>query len=208
MLSKTKVLSAAIGLAMLALPTAAFAGHHDGRFHGRGWHHGWNRGWHGGWRGRGGWGDRGWHNGWYARGDDDDDGGRRGWGGPGYGCDDDCGGGRWNGNLGGYNNGNFFRRDAYSPNQLNSLIAQRQRTTIELERMRARGDSRGAARMATVLQGLNGRIARAQGGYGYRANAAPLTGYPGAYNPYGGYPYYGNSVNAIGSLMGPLLGVR
>jgi hypothetical protein len=219
MLSKTKVLSAMVGLAMLALPTAAFAGHHDGGFHGHGWHHGWNHGRRGGWRGRG------WNNGWYGHGegdDGDDDGGGYRWGRPGwrggddggwrqygYGCDDDCGGGRWGGYNGAYNNG-YFPGGAYGPNQLNSLIAQRQRTTIELERMRARGDSRGAARMASILQGINGRIARSRGGYGYGAPVTPLTTYPGAYNSYGygNYPYNGNTANAIGSLMGPLLGIR
>lgn len=149
MLSKAKMLSAMVGLTMLALPTAAFAGH--------GWHHGWRGGWH----------DRGWHNGW--NGDDgDDDGGWHHWGAPGwrggdddgwrqsgYGCDDDCGGGRWNGYNGAYNNG-------YFPG----------------------------------------------GGYRYAAPAAPITPYPGPANPYGygGYPYYGNTANAIGSIVGPLLG--
>jgi hypothetical protein len=218
MLSKTKVLSAIIGLTMLVLPTAAFAGHHDWRFHGHGWRHGWNHGWHEGWHGHGP------RNGWYGRGEGDDDGGWNRWGGPGwrggddddqgwrhsaYGCggdDDDCGG-RWNGYNGPYNNG-YFPGGAYNSNTLNSLITQRQRTTIELERMRARGDSRGAARMAAVLQGLNSRIARAQGGYGYGAPLAPLSGYPGAYNSYGySSPYYGNAAGAIGSLMGPLLGI-
>jgi hypothetical protein len=92
---------------------------------------------------------------------------------------------------------------------LNSLLAQRQRTTTELQRMRAQGDSRGAARMAGILQGINGRIARGRGGYGYASPVAPLTSYPGEYNGYGygGYPY-GNTGNAVGALVGPLLGMR
>lgn len=195
MLSKTKMLSAMIGLALLAMPTAAFAGHHDhDHFDGPRWHHGPEHGW------RGDWHDRGWHNGWDRHEDDDDN--DNGWRG-----DQEWGNRGWNYNA---NNYGYVPGGYYNPNQMNSLIAQRQRAMIELQRMRARGDSRAAARMATIVQGLDGRIAGARGGYGYAAPVAPVTPYQGAYNPYGygNYPYYGNTANAIGSLMGPLFGLR
>jgi hypothetical protein len=210
---------------MLGLPTAAFAGHHEGHFRSYGWH---GRGGHWGehWGGRPGWHDRGWHNGWFRHGDDDEDGGwryggrpewnenRGGWRNPGYGygygCGDDgddCGrGGFWN-RFNGADDDGYFPGGGYNPNQLNSLLARRQQAAIELRRMRAQGDSRAAGRMANILQGLNGRIARDRGGYGYAAPMAPLTSYPGGYNGYGGYPY-GNTEGAVGALMGPLLGIR
>jgi hypothetical protein len=155
MLSRIKLRSAIVGLAMLALPTAAFAGHHEGHFRSYGWHGRGGR-WGEHWRGREDWHDHGWHNGWFRHGDDDDDGGWRYGGYPG-----------WNENRGGWRNPGY----GYGCGD--------------------DGDDCG------------------RGGYGYAPPMAPFNSYPGRYNGYGygGYPY-GNTADAVGSLLGPLLGVR
>src|SRR6185312_832469 len=96
-----------------------------------------------------------------------------------------------------------------SAQQLNWLLARRQRAMRVIAQMRARGDSRGAARMVPIVQALNRRINRLRG-VNYGANAiypnvpasyvpplaargyAPSAPYYGANNYYGtAAPYYG-----------------
>jgi hypothetical protein len=292
MLSKKKILSTMAGLAMLALPVSALAGHkHDNpdRFRPYTWHdQGWHRGWdkrqivptpyqtaHNDFRNRvnrytpgplvwnGGdnadWAHPGYHRAW------DRDGDSSRWvpnGGPGYyhpvwgrnvasnyNCDadgDNCPGinnggtGYWN-NNGGYNYGQPYSWYQAEPpaayglaQQRDWLIAKRQRAMETLARMRARGDSRAAARMVPIVNALNRRIARlnSQVGGRYGANDhyqfAPASAYVPPINSmvapgytansrnYGGSnyygtatPYYGNTtLGALSSIAAPLFGVR
>jgi len=253
MLSTKKVVSAMIGLAMLALPTTALAGHHEDRGerarpytqHDNGWHRGWFK--HQGPAPihgiRPGWQNQNWQNQNYGytptnpwwRHDGDGDNYRQAW--------------RQEPDADDYNNGNWGSNYNYgqppsyysavppygygNSQQLSWLLQRRQAALANLNLMRARGDSRAAARMVQVLNGLNARIRRLQGGYAPPvAYSAPLTPYLGnlfgnGYNPtygnayppaygandgnaYSGYgnPYYGNSptANLLGSLVGPILG--
>lgn len=230
MLSRIKVTSAMLGLAMLALPASALAGHHhDGDDQGRPY------AWH----------DQGWHNGWAKHRDRDD-------------FRPACQGRRYyqpqqsqpfawhhepdaddyySANRG-YSGGNGYNYDGLAngnangnpSQQLASLTARRQQALVTMNRLRAQHDSRGAGRMATQIQNLNNQIARLNGGransgYGYGSgylnSYVPATNYVvpvnpyaaqygSGYNPYYGNtaPYYGNSnLSGLTSLVGPLLGL-
>jgi hypothetical protein len=264
MFSKRNMLSAMAGLAMLALPASAFAGHHHDNdehngprpnaWHDQGWHNGWNK--HGGdyrplnnvpyrmratpafpvyptpvwhheredeyapaprWRG-------------HHEPDADDY--------PRQACDedgDDC-----RGYSRGYsyqNSGagyNYGPPDSYyngappagygSSQQLNWLIQRRQQAYGVLAQMRARGDRNASNRMLKVVNNLNARIAQINRGSagGYYGTPIPPASYvppvnPYVANPYGagyGYNQYGQygaatnpTVGALGSIVGPLLGL-
>jgi hypothetical protein len=116
---------------------------------------------------------------------------------------------------------------AMTPYQQRSwLIARRQRAMYVIAQLRARHDSRGAARVVNNVKALNRQIGATDGrtGYGYN-NAysyappasyayAPIGAYPasdalfGA--PYGSAPYNGNpALNAFSTIALPLLtGIR
>lgn len=269
MLSKKKMLSSIAGLAMLALPVSAFAGHkHDNPDHYRpsNWHdQSWHRGWdqhpyaHGplAWNNidNNEWQHRGYRRAWDGDGDsyrwvpsNQPNYYRPSWGpnaNPNYRCDadgDDChwinNGNRayWN-NNGGYDYGEPYSWYQAEPpaayglaQQRDWLIAKRQRAMQTLARMRARGDSRAAARMVPIVNALNRKIARLNNQFGgrYGANTsvpdAPAAYVPpavapsyaanapyyGAPNYYGtATPYYANSAfGALNAIAAPLLGVR
>jgi hypothetical protein len=143
--------------------------------------------------------------GWHGEGENDD------WGRRNYRCNgdgDDCrwnnnGGSRYWQNNGGYNYGapySWYEEQppaAYGPSQqLGWLTMRRQRALGIMARMRARGDYRGAARMAIIVNALDRRI----GGRG---------GYQG-YNTYDSYPpaAYAPAVSnyGYGSPLAPILG--
>ena len=102
-------------------------------------------------------------------------------------------------------------------------MAKRQQTMVTIAQLRARHDSRGAARLVPVVTALNRRIAALNrvgynGGYapplnyatGAPSNALPYTGgsyYNGGYT---GAPYTGNpTVDAFTAIAVPFLsGVR
>lgn len=263
MFSKRNVLSAMAGLAMLAIPASAFAGHHHDKgehngprpyaWHDQGWHNGWNK--HGG--------DYRpannlrpyqmratpafpliprvapvWHHEheneyvpaprWWGHHEPDDDDYPRPV------CDedgDDCldyGGGSYQNGWGGYNYGppvSYY--DAAPPagygssQQLSWLVQRRQQAYVVLARMRARGDRNAANRMLKVINNLNARIAQINRGSagGYYAPTIPQASYVPPVNPYAanpngtgyGYNPYGAATNptvsALGSIVGPLLGL-
>jgi hypothetical protein len=254
--SKKRILSALAGAAMLALPVSAFAGHHDHWNHPRpnAWHdHGWHNGWMRHQRARGGWygprAERGWYGppaqrpyGWNNGYGCDEDGDRCGWGAgapmpsyqPNYGYRP----GVWRGD----DDGDEGAAGAYPsylqqspaglpPSQsLSWLMAKRQRTMATIAQLRARHDSRGAARLVPSVTALNRRIATLNNRSGYNGNygygptsyVAPVTSSfnplpynsPIPYNtanPYygGGYyntPYTGNpTVDALSALAIPML---
>lgn len=274
MFSTKKTLSAIAGLAMLAIPVSALAGHkHENqeRFrpyavhHDNGQHRGWMRfgrnyipprvnayrpgplAFNGGDHDGDDWNHPGYRHPW----DGDHDSyrwapnySRPAWQSnyaPNYRCDadgDECrwinnGGPAYWANNGGYNYGEPFEWYNATPpagygsaQQLNWLLARRQRAMRVIAQMRARGDSRGAARMVPIVQALNRRISRLRG-VNYGANAiypnvpasyvpplaaltpAPAASYYGANNYYGtAAPYYGNStLGALASVAGPLIGL-
>jgi len=215
MLSRTKIVSAMAGIAMLAVPVSALAGHaRDFRGRPNASH------------------DQGWHQGWFKHARDDDrfrrpDFEDRDWsnqvrrGGPRTGywtpapyrpaprpvyynnepdADDygapalNCGSG-WNG----YNYGQpFSYYEGLPPAGYNSsqqvawLLQRRQQAYVVLANMRARHDRNAANRMLTVINNLNARIS----GLNHRNAYAPAAGYPYAANPLGGiYNSYGSAYN-------------
>jgi hypothetical protein len=205
MLSKTTIFSALAGLALLALPVSAIAGHdHDRddlrpqRWHDRGWHRGWEHQarsdeWHGGWYGGpqqrfDQWNDRR-ADGCDEDGDDCD--GQEGGTGANYGYYP----GAWNGALPGYSG-------SRAGQSLPWLLAKRQQTMVTIANLRARHDSRGAARLVPTVKALNRRIATVNryGSNGYRYSpgsyvAPPTLGTPYSPVTYGGSPYAGNYPN-------------
>ncbi|MGH7837859.1 MAG: hypothetical protein ACREQC_08555 [Candidatus Binataceae bacterium] len=160
---------------------------------------------------------------------------------------DDC---HWNNNYGPQywqNNGGYDYGAPYSwyeaqppansslAQQRTWLITRRQRAMGIIARMRARGDSRGAARMVSVVNALDTRIASLNrqlgyspySGYAPTADYGPAANYPtsplsslltGATPYYGNAnygnsnPYYGNTsygdptTNALVSVLPLLLG--
>jgi len=166
---------------------------------------------------------------YWARPNQWNDGDRDDWGRRNYQCDadgDDCHwnrdwGNRYWRNNGGYNYGapySWYDESApagYAPQQqLSWLMARRQRAMVIIAQMRARGDSRGAARMVAAVNRLDRRIGGVRGygytpsaayNYGYSAPLAPTLGgaapYYGAPNPYyggGNNPYYGGAGSYYG----------
>jgi hypothetical protein len=96
------------------------------------------------------------------------------------------------------------------------LMTKRYNTMRTIAQLRARGDSRGAARLVPTVKALNQRIGGlnnqlgCNSGYGYspassRVNAIPYNG-----GSYYGNPGYGNStLQSLGSVAGPFLsGIR
>ena len=256
MFSKKQILSAMAGVAMLALPVSALAGHHDDddwnrprpyAQHDQGWHQGWMRKqWkHGGWNGTPA--QRppvnyaqpvvqpyGWNNG--DEGECDRDGDRceqayapapvyQPYAPPNYGYNPGAWGGDQDGDEGGAYS-SYLQPPPTGNNRSQSLgwlIAKRQQTMVTIAQLRARHDSRGAARLVPVVTALNRRIAALNrvgynGGYappqnyatGAPSNALPYNG--GSYynGGYSGAPYTGNpTVDALSSLAVPFLsGVR
>jgi hypothetical protein len=210
------ILSALAGMAMLALPASALAGHH----------HEWNGNqrpfaWH----------DQGEHRGWFkhhgydarpVRVEDEDDEGehcrrpveRT----PAFLCDDDgddcrpAGANYW----GGYDYGppvSYYQAAppaGYGRAQRRAfLLRRRARAYYVLRMMRARHDYRAERRMAGVISSLNGGLGRgnrmAVGGY-----RAPSPYYDStAYNPDSSYSpgYQPNPrLNMLTNMVGPLLG--
>jgi hypothetical protein len=266
MLSSKKLFSAMAGLAMLAVPVTALAGHRDDRqqqrpfaAHAQGFQHQsfqrpfapHDQGFHNGWAkhqfapaapvryarpyfvaprvapiwydhhedrneyrtARNDWAQPprpiGWHEG------DADDWGRRN-----YRCDADGDNCRWSNNWGPrywQNNGGYDYGAPYSwyeeqppaaygsSQQLGWLTMRRQRALGILERMRARGDNRGAARMSIIVNALDRRIA-AMGGYrGYNTynNYLPSA----AYVPQAGNYGYGSPLESmLGGVAAPSYG--
>jgi hypothetical protein len=117
------------------------------------------------------------------------------------------------------------------------LIARRQRAMFVIAQLRARGDSRGAARMVRTVNALTVQInsINRQSGYGYNGGGYNGGGYngggynyaPSAYAPsnyaapvnpllgaltgnsgYYGAPNSNPTLNAVGALIGPMLGVQ
>lgn len=209
-LSKKRFLSAMAGVAMLALPVSAFAGHHDHWDHPRpnAWHdQGWHKGWmkhqwaHGGQYGTPAQRAYGWNNG-YGR-ECDEDGDRCGWGAnapapayqPNYGYNP----GVWTGDEDDDNEARAYPSylqpspAGSAPSQsLSWLMAKRQRTMATIARLRARHDARGAARLVPTVTALNRRIGRLNNRLGYSGNYgyAPATGYMAPANsPFNSVPY-------------------
>ncbi len=280
LLSKGKIFSAMAGLAMLALPVSAFAGHRqDNRFagrpfadrpfiaHDRGFHNGWFKpgppvrfaqpiyrqpgrqfipvprpiGWNNEWREEAE--EHEWHpavppNYWA----------RRRFSGPAYGCDadgDDCRpvpNYRWrsdyppqyqpsyenedeNENYGGQPYSWYTQSAPAGYNLMQRrdwLIARRQNAMAVIAQLRARGDSRGAARMVRAVNSLTAQI---NAGYGYNGgyNYAPSSyaapsNYATPVNPllgaltgnagYYGAPNTNPALTAVGTLIGPMLGIQ
>lgn len=230
MITKQKILSALAGIALLAMPVSAFAGHHD-------------RGWRDSDRPFAGH-DNGWHRGWDKHRDDDDY-GRRGYYQPEYRAPvyrwhrepdaDDYRPNYWGSN---YNYGEapswYYQAppSGYGFSQRQSfLLDRRQRAYYTLARMRARGDRHAADRMQGVINRLNAQINNGGGrGYGSRLGYPPAGYYGSSYNPGYGYEngygagYNGSGYNSYGSngygyggtgnptidslsgLLGPMLG--
>jgi len=214
MLFGKKVLATMAALAMLALPASALA-HDRNRDEARpySWH---DRGWHRGWMHQHGGQDRGWYGGrmqrpggWNVdRDDDHDDGYRRT-------------------PYGSYLPQSYPPPASYGRSQsLSWLMQKRYNTMRTIAALRARGDSKGAARLVPVVKALNQRIGGLNSGYGYNggygysggANYAPPyygapsdgASYYGAPDAGYGVPYTGNpTLDAIGSVAAPFLfGVR
>jgi len=214
MLSGKKVLATMAALAMLALPASALA-HDRNRDEARpySWH---DRGWHRGWMHQHGGQDRGWYGGrmqrpggWNVdRDGDHDDGYRRT-------------------PYGSYLPQSYPPPASYGRSQsLSWLMQKRYNTMRTIAALRARGDSKGAARLVPVVKALNQRIGGLKSGYGYNGGygysggasyAPPYYGAPGdGASYYGapdagyGVPYTGNpTLDAIGSVAAPFLfGVR
>lgn len=232
MASKKNVLSAMVGLAMLALPAGALAGHHQDwddhprpyAWHDQGWHRGWFK-----------------HHGQYAvrpiEDEDEDDQGehchfRPSYQPPAFLCDDD--GDDCKPTNQGYDDDNYGPPISYYQaqppvgygliQQRNWLIQRRQAAYNALYAMRMRHDGSAARRILTVIHSLDAHIAHdnqllTHGGYMPSApfyGAAPNSNY--AYNPNSAYgqnydgnalnPSYGAApaLNAITGILGPLLG--
>jgi len=211
MLSKRTLLSAVAGLAMLAIPAIALAG---GPY---------THGWH----------DQGWHRGWYKHFDRDDS--RPAWGThrfyappvARYHHEPDADDFRSNQRYwGGYNydrpisSYNAIPQSGYSLAQQRNLVIQRRiQATRLINDLRARGDSRGAARMTVVLQNLNTRLVtiNRRMGYGYDRYTPTANPYVQAPYSYGYTPYYGNPgpyansdpmVSTLTTLAAPLLDMQ
>ena len=201
MISKQRILSALAGIALLAMPVSAFAGHHD---------HGWRdsqRPFVGH--------DNGLHRGWFKHAEDRDDQGenedygRRGYYQPGYQQysapayeyrrwnhaepdTDEYRGNYW-GSDNDYGEAPSWY-DAEPPStwgfsqRQSFLLERRQRAYYVLARMRARGDRHAANRMQTVINRLNAQVNNG----GRRAYRSPLGYAPSAaYNGNGYNPGYG-----------------
>jgi hypothetical protein len=137
-----RLFAAFVGLAMLAMPVAAFAGDH---YH---WDHPRPYAWH----------DRGWHNGW-AKPDWwhwhwDDRHFDRPYAWNGY---------RWEPNRPWGHSfprpwPNAYRAPEVNSQSLDALIAKRHNAMENIAALHAQGDSRGAARLVPIVQALNQRI--------------------------------------------------
>ena len=221
MLSGKKVLATMAALAMLALPASALA-HDRNRDEARpySWH---DQGWHRGWMHQHGWQDRGWYGGRMQR--------PGGW----YGGRMQRPGG-WNVDRDGDHDDGYRRTpygsylpQSYPPpasygrsQSLSWLMQKRYNTMRTIAALRARGDSKGAARLVPIVKSLNQRIGGLNSGYGYNggygysggANYAPPyygapsdgASYYGAPDAGYGVPYTGNpTLDAIGSVAAPFL---
>ena len=273
LLSRGKILSAMAGLAMLAIPVSALAGHRQDNFraarpfaqHDQGFHNGWGKhpgpiapepfarpvyrqplrqfmpapqpiGWNGGWHEEAE--EHEWHpapqNYWahppvqapYAGCEADGDNCRQNqnyrWRSddvpqyqPSYENEDD--------NYGGQPYSSYTAPSTYNPVQrLNWLITRRQHAMFVIAQMRARGDSRGAGRMALAVNRLTTQINALQRQIGYSYNgtnygytpssySAPTNPFLGALNANSGYygaPNNNPALNAVAAVVGPMLGLR
>ncbi|MGO9267287.1 MAG: hypothetical protein ACLQBA_20825 [Candidatus Binataceae bacterium] len=229
MFSKKQILSAMAGIAMLALPVSAFAGHHD---HDGEWNRprpfaphdqGWHRGWDNHQRNRGGWygtpAQRPFVNNAY------------GWNryghrwqppvmpysayGPGYG-----GHMRPTQAYAGAPNCNAAAAYGSTPATSQSwMMTKRYNTMNTIAQLRARGDSRAAGRLVPTVTALNQRIGGlnnqfgCNGGYGYAPSSYSGPASYGAM-PYNGYGYNGSyannqTVNTLSTIAVPMLsGIR
>ena len=233
-----RIISAVAGVVMLAIPASALAHRHDegrGGNYNNSWHnnnswHSQGNGWHQGWRDHHDWDDgygRQWHPdrdrrpvwnnppaAWNQRRYHDwDDYDRR---------DSQRAPWAW-ANHSSWDQDSAIPYSDQPPSFLNGapnsrLLRQRDITALEINRLRARGDSRGAARLAGVMQNLNRRMRRQANGSAYYNNApssyyAPAPSqysYNPNYNAYGSnQPYYQDPVGtAVNSMIAPLLGIR
>ena len=234
MTTRKNILTAMVGLAMLAMPVRALAGDH---------HHGdWDdnprpQTWH----------DQGWHNGWFKNHEDRDD-YRPGWTGrnyyqpPAWHHEQDEENYRYNqpawhhedqededyNEGGGYYGGGYGSSYYGGSGSLAQLMQDRQNEYRTYINLLNRHDRKAANREWQVLHRTDMRIAALNGGYappaasynnGYYGNNGlfgnGLFGNNGYYGNNGGYGnnngYYGNNGNnpmgALGALVGPLLGV-
>jgi len=213
-----------MGLVMLALPASALAGHHHDwddhprplTRHDQGWHRGWFT--HQSYRGSEPWG--------YPRLVEDEDEDECNYRPPGFLEDDDEDEGGQPPYGASYYGPPLSFYQAEPPagysllRQRDWLLQRRQRAYYVLALMRARHDRHAAHRIEIVIRSLNARIARvnqllAGGGYAAPYYDTGLNPYAGGYpygaglNPYGPYdPAYQSSpiLNALTSVMGPLLG--
>ena len=231
MTTKKNILAAMVGLAMLAMPVSALAKDHHGGdwnnprpqvWHDQGKHNGWFKN-----EGNREWRDDGW-----SRNHRDRDDYRPGWYGNNYNQppaawhhesdSDDYG---YNGGYpynGGYAYGGGYGTPYYGKS-LAQLMVDRQNEYRTYMNLLNRHDTRGASRyFQQVLGPTDRRIAAQNGGYvppvapynSYNANPYGLGYNNGHYgnNGYYGNGYYGNNPNnpmmgALGSLVGPLLGM-
>ena len=214
MLFGKKVLATMAALAMLALPASALA-HDRNRDEARpySWH---DRGWHRGWMHQHGGQDRGWYGGRMQR--------LGGWN---VGRDGDHDDGYRRTPYGSYLPQSYPPPASYGRSQsLSWLMQKRYNTMRTIAALRARGDSKGAARLVPIVKSLNQRIGGLNSGYGYNGGygysggasyAPPYYGAPGdGASYYGapdagyGVPYTGNpTLDALGSVAAPFLfGVR
>lgn len=231
MLSTKKVVSAMLGLAMLALPATVLASHHEDRGHNARPYAQHDNGSHKGWtnhredglvRGvRPGWQNQNYGyaatNPWWRH--HRDGYGAVPWQQP-YGYNNYNGNNYWGSNYDYGQPPSYYEElppSGYgSGQQLSWLLQRRQAALVNLNRMRARGDSRAAGRMAQVLNGLDARI-RSQGGgrysnlgaggYGGYGGYAPLAAY--SQTPYLGNGYgngYGSGYNSLTPYLGNLFG--
>ena len=209
MITKQKILSALAGIALLAMPVSAFAGHHD-------------RGWRDSERPFVGH-DNGLHRGWFKHAEHEDDEGenegygRRGYYQPEYRApayeyrrwnreepEDEGYSPNWGSNYD-YGEAPSWYDEAppsgwgYSQRQ-SFLLNRRQRAYYTLARMRARGDRHAANRMQAVINRLNAQINNGGGrGYGSRLGYPPAAYYGNGYDS--GYGYgngYGAGNNGYG----------
>jgi hypothetical protein len=216
MFSRKQILSAMAGAAMLALPVSAFANNSH--------HHDWNH--H----------DRATHNAWvnrqaarnalvgprYAA-------NRYGWAppaswygaptqrpvyqpyaAPNYGYSAPTYGYLPGASIGAANCNSAAAYSGSTPSQSPSwLMTKRYDTMRTIAQLRARGDSRGAARLVPIVTALNQRIGGVNRGLGCGLNPTNslLSTIPYNGGSYYGNPSYGNSTfQTLGSLAGPMLG--
>jgi hypothetical protein len=219
MLTGKKILSALAGLAMLTLPTAALAGHHhdgdDSRpyaWHDHGWHRGWDRH-HDDWRR-----DEWRHFDHPAENhnlvcDADGDDCRPAYGYEGYG---------WRHPANPYYGTGYYGApitpyagpaNAANPQNYRSRLLQRRAQTVAMiNRMRARGDSRAAARLADQLNRIDASLRTVNRRNGAFAPASayvpPVTSYQPGYNWFGQSAYApAYNPNPIGNIVGSFLGM-